>query len=69
MTYGTVAFRVFNAIASSAPEPLTWRQVAQRTGLAEVPVQRAIARAVRSRAVMPTRRLDGCNGHAYTVAP
>lgn len=69
MSRGSTAIRVFDAIAKSAPEPLTWDQVAHRSGLARRPVQEAIRRGVKSQAIARTRRLDGRQGYAYTVAP
>lgn len=65
---GPVTFRMHQALAASAPEPLTGRELAQRLGVGLRTVDRALSRNLKAGCILPTRRLDGLQGCAYTVA-
>lgn len=65
---GPVTFRLHQALAASAPEPLTRCELAQRLGEGLRTVDRALQQNLQAGCIVPMRRLDDRHGHAYTVA-
>lgn len=65
---GPVTLRLHQALAASAPEPLTGRELAQRLGVGLRTVERALSQNLKAGSVVPRPRLDDLQGHAYTVA-